>query len=108
MKPELAPKSEVTCMLQTPSVNWVTKSSGYTSNISVNNYNGDRTTVLRYYIKEDESVFLDYKITQSKGDYVFEFNSSVSSIIVSKENNKKASTTTDFTKHILAIPLKLY
>lgn len=105
MKPELAPKSEVTCMLQTPSVNWVTKASGYTSNISVNNYNGDRTTVLRYYIKEDESVFLDYKITQSKGDYVFEFNSSVSSIIVSKENNKKASTTTDFTKHTLAIPL---
>ena len=105
MKPELAPKSEVTCMLQTPSVNWVTKASGYTSNISVNNYNGDRTTVLRYYIKEDESVFLDYKITQSKGEYVFEFNSSVSSIIVSKENNKKASTTTDFTKHTLAIPL---
>ena len=105
MKPEPAPKSEVTCMLQTPSVNWVTKASGYTSNISVNNYNGDRTTVLRYYIKENESVFLDYKITQSKGDYVFEFNSSVSSIIVSKENNKKASTTTDFTKHTLAIPL---
>ena len=76
MRPEVT-KSGVTCMLQKPSVSWVTKSIGYTSNISANNYNGDRTTVLRYYIKEDESVFLDYKITQSKGEYVFKFNTSV-------------------------------
>lgn len=104
MRPEVT-KSGVTCMLQKPSVSWVTKSSGYTSNISANNYNGDRTTVLRYYIKEDESVFLDYKITQSKGEYVFKFNTSVSSIIVSEENDKKATTSTDFTKHTLVIPL---
>lgn len=98
--------SGATCMLQTPSVNWVVKDTGYTSNISANTYNGNRSTVLRYYIDEDKSVFLDYKITQGKGEFVFKFNTSISSIIVSEENDKKASTTTDFTKHRVTIPLK--
>lgn len=98
--------SDVTCKLQKPSVDWVKgNDSDYTSNISANTYNGNRSTVLRYYIDEDKSVFLDYKITQGKGEFVFKFNTSVSSIIVSKENDKKASTTTDFTKQRLAIPL---
>lgn len=106
MKPEFT-KTVVTCKLQTPSVDWVKgNDSDYTSNISANTYNGNRSTVLRYYINEDKSVFLDYKITQGKGEFVFKFNTSVSSIIVSEENDKKASTTTEFTKHRVTIPLK--
>lgn len=106
MKPEFT-KTGVTCKLQTPSVDWVKgNDSDYTSNISANTYNGNRSTVLRYYINEDKSVFLDYKITQGKGEFVFKFNTSVSSIIVSEENDKKASTTTEFTKHRVTIPLK--
>ena len=106
MKPEFT-NSGVTCKLQKPSVDWVKgNDSDYTSNISANTYNGNRSTVLRYYINEDKSVFLDYKITQGKRDFVFKFNTSVSSIIVSEENDKKASATTEFTKHRVTIPLK--
>ena len=104
MKPEFT-NSGVTCKLQKPSVDWVKgNDSDYTSNISANTYNGNRSTVLRYYINEDKSVFLDYKITQGKGDFVFKFNTSVSSIIVS-ESGKTASATTEFTKHTVKIPL---
>lgn len=97
--------SDVTCKLQKPSVDWVKgNDSDYTSNISANTYNGNRSTVLRYYIKEDKSVFLDYKITQGKGEYVFNFNTSVSAVTTSKDG-KTASATTDFTEQRLAISL---
>lgn len=104
MKPEVT-KSGVTCKLQKPSVDWVkSNDSDYTSNISANTYNGNRSTVLRYYIDEDKSVFLDYKITQGKGEYVFKFNTSVSAVTTSKDG-KTASATTDFTEQRLAISL---
>lgn len=96
--------SGATCMLQTPSVDWVVSGSGYTSNISANTWRVDRSTVLRYYIKEDKSVFLDYKITQGKGDFVFKFNTSVSAVTTSGDG-KTASATTDFTKQTLRIDL---
>lgn len=106
MKPEFT-DSGVTCILQKPSVDWVAKDcdSCYTSSISANTYNGNRSTVLRYYIDEDKSVFLDYKITQGKGEYVFKFNTSVSEITAS-EGGKTASATTKFTNHTVKIPLK--
>lgn len=106
MKPEFT-DSGVTCILQKPSVDWVAKDcdSCYTSSISANTYNGNRSTVLRYYIDEDKSVFLDYKITQGKGEYVFKFNTSVSEITAS-EGGKTASATTEFTNHTVKIPLK--
>ena len=119
MKPEFT-GSGVTCILQKPSVDWVAKDcdSCYTSNISANTYNGNRSTVLRYYINEDKSVFLDYKITQGKGEYVFKFNTSVSAVTTSKDgktasvsavttskDGKTASATTDFTEQRLAISL---
>lgn len=71
--------NSVHCLVYKPSVSWATISNKDENgkrflNIANNKDNNDRETTVRYYIQEDPSVFLDYKIRQIEGVYTFVFN----------------------------------
>lgn len=111
-----APASEVNCLVEKPNVAWADISNydvhgRHFLNIKDNKNNRNRELVLTYYIKEDPSVLLKYKVIQNESAYTFKFitipnvnDNSYS--ITDVPTNKKATITTDFTKHTYDFPLK--
>lgn len=68
-------------------------------NIANNKDNNDRETTVRYYIQEDPSVFLDYKIRQIEGVYTFVFNKKDDNITILDTSKKRAKVRTSYSKH---------
>lgn len=111
-----APASEVNCMVEKPKVLWAEVSNydvngTHFLNIKPNTNNHNRELVLTYYIKEDPSVLLKYKIIQNESVYEFKFVTIPNNVdntysIKDAPISKKATITTDYTKHTYKFPLK--
>ena len=94
----------VHCLVYKPSVSWATISNKDENgkrflNIANNKDNNDRETTVRYYIQEDPSVFLDYKIRQIEGVYTFVFNKKDDNITILDTSKKRAKVRTSYSKH---------
>lgn len=111
MAEQEAPLSETHCLVSKPSVSWLSPSTKdergtHFLNVKENKNNNDREATVRYYIKEDPSVFLDYKVKQTEGVYTFLFTEVPGKDKINITNGgKRAKVETDFTKHVFNFSL---